>query len=408
MSTLGAMRPVYHALVLNLHQPAGNLEALLETNEWEAREILLAMDRIPRALWEYEDLGRVHLSLSGTLLETLRSPEFQQRVYGIVKCGDLLWHLQNANLFRILGTGYYHPVLPLVPPEDWEQHLVRWQGQARHLFGRADFPGFWPPELGFSMELIPVLRRVGYRYVIVDSEHVEPIEPMDWQELRYRPHRARHGGEEITVIVRDRELSNAQEAGMDVGWFMWEVHERTKGCEFAPLVTTCSDGENGGWFRNVSGKGNYWGVCYQPLLDRVRREETEIRPCFIEEYLDRHGSGGEVRVRTGAWNTGWHHGTDFLQWTGSQAQRDALARVADTSRALHDLGRQADELAVESPEWRGRFEQAHWRLLRAETSCNFFWGEAWVPRCHQDLDGAWRHLTEASQSLFGRDTGTGA
>ena len=118
------MRPVYHALVLNLHQPAGNLDTLLANSEWEAREILFALDRIPRSLWGYEDVARAHLSMSGTLLETLRSPEFQQRVYGIVKCGDLLWHLQNLKLFRILGTGYYHPVLPLIPPADWEENTI--------------------------------------------------------------------------------------------------------------------------------------------------------------------------------------------------------------------------------------------------------------------------------------------
>ncbi len=78
------MNPISHALVLNLHQPAGNLEGLLHTEEWAAREILLAMDRIPRSVWPYEDVARVNLSLSGTLLETIRSPEFQQRVYGIM------------------------------------------------------------------------------------------------------------------------------------------------------------------------------------------------------------------------------------------------------------------------------------------------------------------------------------
>ena len=76
-----------HALVLNLHQPSGNLEDLLAHNEWEAREILFALDRIPRSLWGYEDLARVHLSLSGTLLETLSNTEFQKRAYGIVDCG---------------------------------------------------------------------------------------------------------------------------------------------------------------------------------------------------------------------------------------------------------------------------------------------------------------------------------
>jgi hypothetical protein len=29
-----------------------------------------------------------------------------------------------------------------------------------------------------------------------------------------------------------------------------------------------------------------------------------------------------------------------------------------------------------------------WRLLRAETSCHLYWGEAWVPRAEADLAAA--------------------
>jgi hypothetical protein len=76
------------ALVLNLHQPTGNLEHMLTHEEWEAKEILWAMDRVPRSLWDYEDVGRVHLSLSGTLLEALSGQEFQERVYGVADCVD--------------------------------------------------------------------------------------------------------------------------------------------------------------------------------------------------------------------------------------------------------------------------------------------------------------------------------
>ncbi len=386
------MRHVFHALVLNLHQPAGNLETLLNAKEWEAKEILYALDRIPRSLVGQEDVGRVHLSLSGTLLETLSRPEFQERVYGIVKCGDLLWGLQNFRVIQILGSAYYHPVLPLIPAADWEAQIDRWLGIGRHLFWRWDFPGFWPPEMGFCMELIPTLKRLGFQYVVVDSQHVAPITPMRWEEIRYRPHLARHGGAEIVVIVRDRELSNAQESGMDVGWFMQEIHERTKFCDFPPLVTTATDGDNGGWFRNVSDKANFWGVFYQPLLDTVRRGETEVRPIFIDEYLRQYGAHGEVRVQTGAWNTGWHSGYGFTQWTGSQAQKDALRRVAETSRAFHAARQTAAALGADNAVWQRRLSEAQWHLLRAQTSCNFFWGEAWVPRCHADLDETWAIL----------------
>ncbi|KAA6186919.1 glycoside hydrolase family 57 [Thiohalocapsa marina] len=390
----------YHALVLNLHQPAGNLEGLLADQPWEAREILFAMDRIPRSLWGQEDLGRVHLSMSGTLLETLSDPDFQARVYGTVDCGALLWHLQNERLIEILGTGYYHPVLPLIPSADRAEHLQRWQGIAGHLFWRPRFNGFWPPEMGFSMELIPLLRAFGYRYVLVDSEHVEPVTDMSWPELRYRPHVARHGDDEIIVVVRDRELSDAQESGMELDWFLNEMEARTRWCDFPPLVTTATDGENGGWFRNVTEGANFWSAFYLPLLERIRAGAADLRPTFISDYLDAHGTHGEVRVRTGAWNTGWHHGKGFTQWTGSLAQRRTLSRYADVSARLHKLSEQAAAGAPYDAELIAALEQARWRLLRAETSCNIYWGEAWVERAQVDLDAA----EDALETARGRMT----
>jgi len=379
------MDAIDFGLVLNLHQPAGNLDELLDHNEWEAKEILWALDRIPRSLWADEDLGRVHLAVSGTLLETLADPCFQQRAYGIVDCGSLLWHLQNTRTIDVLGSAYYHPVLPLIPPSDREEQIVRWLGLGRHLFWRDRFRGFWPPELGFSMDLIPAVARQGYEWVIVDSEHVRPLTPMSWEELRYRPHRARVGDVEMIVVVRDRDLSNAQESGMEAGWFIDEVRARTRHCDFPPLVTTATDGDNGGWFRNTTPGANFWSSFYADLLERVRAGESGgIRPAFINDYLDRHGAHGWVAIDPGAWNTGDHHGTGFVQWTGSIAQRDALARVAQLSEAVHTAG---CGIGDDGPA-AGVLEQARWRVLRSETSCNFYWGEAWVQRCHDDLDQA--------------------
>ena len=388
---------IHHALVLNLHQPAGNLQELLANTPWETQEILYAMDRMPRTLWGHEDVGRVHLSLSGTLLETLSDPAFQSTLYGVVDCGSLLWHLQNTALFRILGTGFYHPVLPLIPAADREEHVRRWQGIASHIFWRSQFQGFWPPEMGFSMELIPLLRRHGYRYVLVDSDHVEPVTPMDWHELRYRPHIARYEGEEIIVVVRDRELSDAQESGMELSWFLNEIEARTQLCDFPPLVTTATDGDNGGWFRNPRPEANFWGL-YQALLDQTRAG-GRVRPTFIDDYLDEFGAEGEVRVGTGAWNTGWHHGHGFVQWTGSQTQRDALEHLTALSQAVHEARWRAGELHVKDPETHHLLEEALWRVLRAETSCHFYWGEAWVPRAYAEMQAAEGYLAKAKARL---------
>jgi alpha-amylase/alpha-mannosidase (GH57 family) len=388
----------HFALVLNLHQPAGNLQELLERREWEAREILWAMDRIPRSLWPDADIGRLHVSISGTLLETLADPDFQSRVYGIVDCGSLLWYLQNQRIVNVLGTAYYHPVLPLIPRLDWDAQIERWRGIGKHLFARDDFAGFWPPEMGFSMELIPSLRRAGYQYVVVDSDYVQPLTPMRWDELRYRPHIARHDGEEIVVVVRDRELSDAQLAGMQPDWFVAEVDQRTRHCDYPALVTTCTDGENGGWFRNQATAANFWGCFYRPFLDRVRAGQSAgIQPTFIDDYLRQYGAHGEVKVHPGAWNTGWHVGTGFVQWTGSATQRDALTRLHQTSQAVNAVRSGAAASPTRSAETDRLLEEAYWHVLRAETSCNFFWGESWVQRCHDDLDQAALFLQMAKQ-----------
>jgi 4-alpha-glucanotransferase len=376
------MSEVAFGLVLNLHQPEGNLEYLLDTDEWAAREILCALDRIPRSLRPYEDCARVHLAVSGTLLATLASPAFQQRVHGIVDCGSLLWYLRNTRIIDILGTAYYHPVLPLIPAVDRVEQLLRWWRTAELLFDRSEFTGMWPPEMGFSPELIPMTRRLGYRYVLVDSAHVTPVTPMRWDELRYRPHIARHAGQEIVVVVRDRELSDAQKSGMDVDQFVREVRDRTRRCEFTPLVTTCTDGDNGGWFRNTTTGGNFWTGFYTELLDRGRRGDSGgIRPVFIHDYLTERTPVGEVRIRAGAWNTGRHDGVGFTQWTGSGEQRAALAQVHEVSRRVHEARWRTDGARPELAE-------ALRHVLRAQTSCNFCWGQAWLGRCERDLDRA--------------------
>jgi len=406
MQQENAMQEIYHALVLNMHQPPNNLNDLLVTNEWEVKEILFAYDRMPRTLWGYEDVARVHLSLSGTLLESLSNPDFQNRTYGAVDCGALLWYLQNQNLFEILGTGYYHPVLALIPEADWDEQIARWQHIAAHLFWRNRFNGFWPPEMGFDMQMIPHLVKAGYRYVMVDSEYVDPVDEMNWQELRYRPHIAEYGGAEIVIIVRDRDLSNAQLAGMDYGWFYHELHERTKWCNFPPLVTTVTDGDNGGWFRNVNPKANFWTYFYRTALDEIRAGNSAMRPIFITEYLKRFGAHGRVTVRRGAWNTDEHHGWNFHQWQGSQPQRDALARIYALSSEYHALADAAATQTHPPAELRRVLAEAHWRLLRAETSCNLYWGEAWVHKAHQDLDAVAWHLGEA-RALLGKPAATG-
>lgn len=112
----------------------------------------------------------------------------------------------------------------------------------------------------------------------------------------------------------------------------------------------------------------------------------ETQPWEAKEVLfalDRFGTGAEVRLRTGAWNTEDHYGDDFTQWTGSEEQKAAHQRVRQVSDRFHAC---AARSAGSGGATSASLQEAQWRLLRAETSCNFYWGTAWLGRAHADLD----------------------
>jgi alpha-amylase/alpha-mannosidase (GH57 family) len=398
------MADVYHALGLNMHQPLGNLIALHNSDErWEARQILWCYDRPTRMLEGYEDVARLHVSFSGTLLKQFEDPAVRETFHDVVDVEDFLGRYRASNI-EFLGTGLYHPVYPLIPQADWDAQTGWWIGLGRHLLGRDGFRGFWPPEMGFCAEMIPMLRRHGYDYVVVDCWYIRPRGEMRWEEIRYRPHWVRHGGEEIIVVPRDRELSNAQLSGMDPGWFQHEVYERTKGCDFPALVTTWTDGENGGWFRTVHVQSGFWGHFYHSILDRCREGTLGFRPIHIGEYLRRYPPTDEVDVYPGAWNTGHHWGGDFLQWTGSLLQKRGWEEIRNASAYYHRVRQTFEERrhGLENPEEVHRsIASAYDRILTAETSCNFFWGSRWVSRSFDEIEQTYALLDAAMARMPG-------
>jgi 4-alpha-glucanotransferase len=383
------MAHAYYAIGLNLHQPYGNLVELINTEPWEARQLIHAYARAPRYVKQLHPEARLHVAFSGTLLMQLTDPGVRQTFDQVFNLEWLLEEYRTSGI-ELLGSGYTHPVFPLIPSADWDTQLGRYLEIARPALGRSWLPGFWPPEMGFCMEMIPYLKKFGYRYVVVDHEHVEPLEPMDWGRQRYRPHLARYGGEEIVVIPRDRELSAAQQSGFDPGWFAHELGERTKHCtDFPALVTTWTDGENGGWFRTLHEDAGFWGWFYRPMLEWQRSGTLALSQISINEYLDRFGADGEVKVHTGAWNTGHHDGRGFVQWTGSLLQRTGLEQLRRVSERYH-ARRAALVEARASQQAHDTLDRAYWHLLRAETSCNFYWGSRWVHRAFDDLEEAER------------------
>ncbi len=392
---------VFHAIGLNMHQPLGNLIYLHNSEPWEAKQILWAYDRPIRMLLGYGDISNLHMSISGTLLKQFEDPAIREAFYDVIDVDDLLRGYQNSNI-EFVGTSLYHSVYPLIPPSDWDAQTGWWMGLGQHLLGRDNFQGFWPPEMGFCMEMIPMLKRHGYKYVLVDCFFIKPKREMRWEELRYRPYIARYGGEEIIVIPRDRDLSNAQLSGLDPGWFQYEVYERTKKCDFPALVTTWTDGDNGGWFRTNHINSGFWGHFFHKILDRFREGTLGFTPIKISKFLEVYPPTEEVEVYPGAWNTGDHWGGDFTQWCGSLIQRKGLEELGNCSHYYQQVKKSFDDHyhKIHNPEEaRQLIHNGYDQLLIAETSCNFYWGGSWVHRSFDAIENAYRFFDTAMHQI---------
>ncbi len=83
---------------------------------------------------------------------------------------------------------------------------------------------------------------------------------------------------------------------------------------------------------------------------------------MINEYLDRHGPHGRVRVDRGAWNAGQPSGHRFRAMDRIARQPDALARLVQLSEAVQAASHDLD--GDERPA--GVLEHARWCALRDE------------------------------------------
>lgn len=48
----------------------------------------------------------------------------------------------KARGIEFVGMGYYHPLFPLIPMDDWKSQIERWKEKAKELGFAAE--GFWP------------------------------------------------------------------------------------------------------------------------------------------------------------------------------------------------------------------------------------------------------------------------
>ncbi len=366
---------IYHALGLHMHQPPNNLPFLLETDNTAAVQILQCYARAVNYALKYQDIARLHVSFSGSLVEQLQAPKIIDKYRKHVDIPLMLESYRTADNIELLGMGYYHPLFALIPSHDWAAHIQRGFDIIKDTFGRAP-KGFYPPEMAFSMELIPLLVKAGYQYAVVNTEFIQPhgggVADV------FAAYKAYHENAWINIIAIDRDFSQAQASGLDPVWFASESRRRVLCAEPADtprLLTSWSSGENGDWFRNPDEGEGFFGHFFAPYMEHAEIGEFPTQPIAISEFLHVHPAAMSAHVESGAWHSGSSFGYGLSDWSGSPEQKQRVEHLQQLS-ARHAALRDRLSDAKAQTELAGIYD----KLLESQSSCFICWGDKWLEK----------------------------
>jgi len=322
--------------------------------------------------------------------------------------------LESAGQIELTTSPFYHPILPLVydtefarrcmpqtalpdrfqAPEDAKTQIERAVESHSRRLGRRPL-GFWPSEGSVCPEIIPLLADAGIRWVATDEEILLNSMPTQSRmEALYRPYRMGTDQHELTIVFRDKELSNllsftfgpmdSRSAVDDFMKRLHAIHSQASGQTSESLVTIILDGENPWEYYREGGK---------PFLtDHYGRlsNSRDFRTVRITDAIESHPPTQRIgHLYTGSWI---HH--DFDIWIGSEEENQAWNYLNRARRSLLPL--------LNDPAIPAAQRSAAWESIYAAEGSDWFWwyGDDFSSEHDEEFDRLFRnHLAGAFTNL---------
>ncbi len=141
----------------------------------------------------------VHLTLNitGTLLELLDKNGYHDII-------DMLRALGEDGRVEFTGSAKYHALLPLVGDDDMIRQIKINNDTNSFYLGKGYKPrGFFPPEMGYRRNIVPIIESLGFEWIILDEIALNgKPDSVDYTKL-YKIKDSK-----LKVFFRERRLSN--------------------------------------------------------------------------------------------------------------------------------------------------------------------------------------------------------
>ncbi|MDN5941823.1 MAG: glycoside hydrolase family 57 protein, partial [Nitrospira sp.] len=299
--------------------------------------------------------------------------------------------LMEREQIELTTTPFFHPILPLVidtdftrrarpdlplpsrfrAPDDAEAQLQRAVEFHRATFGRPPV-GLWPSEGSVCPELIPMLPKVGLRWLATDEGILArslDAAQQPWQRHRdlYQPYQVGPEDHNVTILFRDRELSDAfgfvyhkttpEMAAEDVLRRLRQIMYDTP--QEQVTIAIVLDGENP-WEHYHEGGEQFLSLLYMACsTGALDSGAVRATTSTISEALQASPATHRIsHLHSGSWIN-----QDYKIWIGHQEDNRGWDLVSQTRSRLA-------EISSSLPSDRA---QAAWDELYAAEGSDWFW-----------------------------------
>jgi hypothetical protein len=296
--------------------------------------------RLIRGLEEHTQI-KFTMNINGCLLmrwEEMNYFDLFKRLGALIKRGQL----------EITGNAAYHPLLPLIKPEEianqvkeTEFLLAKYLGE---MIGKDFKPkGFFASEMAYSPEAAVMIKRLGYEWLILDEiSYVGKLKDAD----KNRIFNDKASG--LKIILRDRKLS----ASYVPDTLRVIIDSEQPGSD--KTFITATDGELYG-LRHEDPTAEFEKILNRP----------EINTALISEYIAEK-EAVPADFRSSNWEASEKDLAARRPYNLWQDERNVI------QRKLWELANLA-YVTVENYRLDANYSWARWHLVRGLASCTFWW-----------------------------------